>query len=151
MLYTRLSSWTGIIGQSVTDVPSGLSLTPPQETKKEKKKVTRTTKANSRTPSSKFVAIHDFSVVVYYFDDRLCGLVVRVSGYRSRDPRFDSRRYQILWEIVDLERGPLSLVSITEELLEWESSGSGSRKPRLTAVGIRFGDHATSYIRKSWH
>jgi hypothetical protein len=31
---------------------------------------------------------------------------------------------------VGLERGPLSLVSITEELLEWKSSGSGSRKPR---------------------
>jgi hypothetical protein len=27
--------------------------------------------------------------------DRLCGLVVRVPGYRSRGPRFDSRRYQI--------------------------------------------------------
>jgi hypothetical protein len=36
---------------------------------------------------------------------------------------------------VGLERGPLSLVSITEELLEWESSGSGSRKPRLMALG----------------
>jgi hypothetical protein len=27
--------------------------------------------------------------------DRLCGLVVRVSGYRSRGPGFDSRPYQI--------------------------------------------------------
>jgi hypothetical protein len=27
--------------------------------------------------------------------DRLCDLVVRVPGYRSRGPRFDSRRYQI--------------------------------------------------------
>jgi hypothetical protein len=27
--------------------------------------------------------------------DRLCGLVVRVLGYRSRGPWFDSRRYQI--------------------------------------------------------
>jgi hypothetical protein len=33
-----------------------------------------------------------------------------------------------------LERGPLSLVRITEELLEWKSSGSGSRKPRLTVM-----------------
>jgi hypothetical protein len=32
---------------------------------------------------------------------------------------------------VGLERGPLSLVRIIEELLEWKSSGSGSRKPRL--------------------
>jgi hypothetical protein len=27
--------------------------------------------------------------------DRLCGLVVRVPGYRSRGSEFDSRRYQI--------------------------------------------------------
>jgi hypothetical protein len=27
--------------------------------------------------------------------DRLCGIVVRVSGYRYRGPGFDSRRYQI--------------------------------------------------------
>jgi hypothetical protein len=32
---------------------------------------------------------------------------------------------------VGLERGPLSLLSITEELLEWKSSGSGSRKQRI--------------------
>jgi hypothetical protein len=57
--------------------------------------------------------------------DRLCGLVVRVSGYRSRGPGFDSRRYQIFWEVVGLERGPLSLMRIIEELLEWTSSGFG--------------------------
>jgi hypothetical protein len=57
--------------------------------------------------------------------DRLCGLVVRVPGYRSRGSVFDSRRYQIFWEVVDLERGPLSLVRIIEELLEWKSSSSG--------------------------
>jgi hypothetical protein len=57
--------------------------------------------------------------------DRLCGLVVRVPSYRSRCPGFDSRRYQIFWKVVGLERGPLSLVRITEELLEWKSSGSG--------------------------
>jgi hypothetical protein len=43
--------------------------------------------------------------------DRLCGPVVRVPGYRTR-------RYQIFWEVVDLERGPLSLVSTTEALLD---------------------------------
>jgi hypothetical protein len=37
---------------------------------------------------------------------------------------FDSQSYQILWEAVDLERGPLSLVSTTEEVLERKSSGS---------------------------
>jgi hypothetical protein len=52
--------------------------------------------------------------------DCLCGLVVRVPGYRSR-----SLCYQILWRFMGLERGPLSLVRITEELLEWKSSDSG--------------------------
>ena len=30
-----------------------------------------------------------------FYVDRLCGLVVRVSGYRYRGLGFDSRRYQI--------------------------------------------------------
>jgi hypothetical protein len=50
--------------------------------------------------------------------DRLYGQVVRVPGYISRGPGFDSRRYQMFWEVVGLERGPLSLVRIIEELLE---------------------------------
>jgi hypothetical protein len=50
--------------------------------------------------------------------DRLCGLVVRVPGYRSRGPEFDSQRYQIFLEVVGLERGPLSLARKIEELLE---------------------------------
>jgi hypothetical protein len=52
--------------------------------------------------------------------------------------RFRVRFYQIFWEVVGLERGPLSFVRISEELLEWKSSCSGSRRPRLTAVGILF-------------
>jgi hypothetical protein len=44
-------------------------------------------------------------------------------------------RYQIFWEVVGLERGPLSLVTITEELVEWKSSGSRSRKPSLRPWG----------------
>jgi hypothetical protein len=35
----------------------------------------------------------------------------------------DSRHYQIFWEVVGLERGPLSLASTTEELLGRKSSG----------------------------
>jgi hypothetical protein len=46
------------------------------------------------------------------FCDRLCGLV------------FDCRHYRIFWEVVGLERGPLSLVRIIEELLQGKS-GSG--------------------------
>jgi hypothetical protein len=36
---------------------------------------------------------------------------------------FNSRRYHIIWEVVGLERGPLSPVSINGELLERKSSG----------------------------
>jgi hypothetical protein len=77
---------------------------------------------------------------------RLCGLAARVPGYRSRDPGFDPRRYQIFWEVVGLERVPLNLVRITEELLEWKSSGSGSIKPGLKAAGICCAYHATPSI-----
>jgi hypothetical protein len=38
---------------------------------------------------------------------------------------FDSRRYKISWEVKDLERGPLSLMSSTEELLGRKSSDFG--------------------------
>jgi hypothetical protein len=38
---------------------------------------------------------------------------------------FDSGHYQIFWEVVGLERGPLSLMSTVEELLGRKSSGSG--------------------------
>jgi hypothetical protein len=51
--------------------------------------------------------------------------VVTVPGYRTRCPGFDSRRYQIFWEVMGLERGPLSLVSTIEKLLRKNSSGSG--------------------------
>jgi hypothetical protein len=53
---------------------------------------------------------------------------------------FDSRRYQIFWEVVGLERGPLSPVTTTEELLERKSIGSGLETEN-TAVGIRHSDH----------
>jgi hypothetical protein len=32
---------------------------------------------------------------------------------------FDFQGYQILWEVLGLERGPLSLVSTNGELTEW--------------------------------
>jgi hypothetical protein len=58
----------------------------------------------------------------YCLNDRLCDLVVRVLGYRSGSPEFDSRHYK---KVVGLEQGPLSLVSATEELLGRNSGGSG--------------------------
>jgi hypothetical protein len=50
--------------------------------------------------------------LTYYltFADRLCGLVVRVPGYRSRDPGFDSR--------------------VLPDFLRNSVSGTGSTQPR---------------------
>jgi hypothetical protein len=42
------------------------------------------------------------------------------SWLQIQSPGFDSRRYHIFWEVVGLERGPLSLLRISEELLEWQ-------------------------------
>jgi hypothetical protein len=78
---------------------------------------------------------------------RLCGLLVRVPGYKSRDIEFDSWRYQIFWEAVGLERGPLSLMSITEELLEWKSSGPGH--PLSAKFGTNFTGNRRSLGRYS--
>jgi hypothetical protein len=44
--------------------------------------------------------------------DRLCGLVVRVPEARVRFPALPPKK------VMGLERGPLSLVSTTEELLD---------------------------------
>jgi hypothetical protein len=48
--------------------------------------------------------------------DRLCGLVVKVLGYRSGGP--GSIPGTTRKTVVCVERGPLSLVSTTEELLD---------------------------------
>jgi hypothetical protein len=58
-----------------------------------------------------------FRYITYYFVcDRHCGVVVRVRGYRSGGP--SSIPGTIKKKVVGLERGPLSLVSTTEELLD---------------------------------
>jgi hypothetical protein len=48
--------------------------------------------------------------------DHLCGLVVRVLAYRSGGP--GSIPGTTRKKVVGLERGPLSLVGTTEELLD---------------------------------
>jgi hypothetical protein len=67
------------------------------------------------TCASSKTQIQISSALVNY--DHLCGLVVRVLGYRSGGPGSTpgSTRGK---KVVDLERGPLSLVSTNEELLD---------------------------------
>jgi hypothetical protein len=74
--------------------------------------------------------------------DRLCGLLVRVLGYRSGGPG------SIPGTTRKRERGPLSLVSTTEELLN-RNVAAPFYKTENTAVGIRHADHVAPSIRKS--
>jgi hypothetical protein len=58
-------------------------------------------------------------IILYWLlDDRLCGLVVRVVGYRSWGPGSIPGTTIKKKKVVGLERGPFSLVSTTEELLD---------------------------------
>jgi hypothetical protein len=125
----------------------------------------------------------------------LCGLVVRVPGYRFRGPGFNFRTLQgkkssgsgtgstqpreynwpPLWSSgqsswlqirrsrvrfpgstrkkkgVGLERGPLSLVSTTEELLGSNSSGSGLESQEYGRRDSPRWSRSTLYPKKSWH
>jgi hypothetical protein len=80
-------------------------------------------------------------------EDRLCGLVIRVLGYISGGP--GSIPGITRKKVVDLERGPLSLVCKTDELLE-RKVAAPVYKTENTAVGIRHADHVASSIRKCW-
>jgi hypothetical protein len=60
----------------------------------------------------------NLSLLIHY-QDRLCGLVVRVLGYRSGGPgSITGATKKKKKKVVGLERGPLRLVSTTEELLD---------------------------------
>jgi hypothetical protein len=61
--------------------------------------------------------VHIGNILVCVVDkDRLCSLVVRVLGYRSGGP--GSIPGTTRKKVVGLERGPFSLVSTTDELLD---------------------------------
>jgi hypothetical protein len=61
---------------------------------------------------------------------------------------FDSRRYQIFWEVVGLERGPLSLMSTIEELLGRESSSSSLEIQEYGRRDLSFWPLGTLYPHK---
>jgi hypothetical protein len=70
------------------------------------------------------------------------------SWLQIRRPGFDSRHYQKK-KVLGLERGPLSLVTTTEEQLD-RKVAAPVQKTDNTAVGIRHADHVAPSIRKSW-
>jgi hypothetical protein len=70
------------------------------------------------------------------------------SWLQIRRPGLDSRHYQKK-KVVGLERGPLSLMSTTEELLD-RNVAAPVKKIENTAVGIHHADHVAPSIRKSW-
>jgi hypothetical protein len=78
--------------------------------------------------------------------DRLYGLVISVLGYRSGGPGSipaTTRKRKV----VGLERGPLSLVSTTEELLD-RRIAAPVYETENTATGIHHADHVGPFIRK---
>jgi hypothetical protein len=54
----------------------------------------------------------------YLFEDRLCGLVVRVPGHRSRGPEFNSPELPDCLRSSGMGIGSLALVTVTEKILE---------------------------------
>jgi hypothetical protein len=70
--------------------------------------------------------------------------VVRVLGYRYGGP---GSILGTTRKVVGLERGPLSLVSTTEELLD-RKVAAPVYKTENTAVGISHADHVAPSIRK---
>jgi hypothetical protein len=82
-----------------------------------------------------------------FLNDRRCGLVVRVLGYRSGGP--GSIPGTTRKKVVGLERGALSLVSTTEEVLDRKVAAPGS-KTENTIVWIRHADHVAPSIRNRW-
>jgi hypothetical protein len=77
--------------------------------------------------------------------DRLCGLVRVLATDPEARIRFPA--LPDFWEVVGLERGPLSLVNTIEELLERKNSASGL-EIRKYGLGICYDDHVAPSLRR---
>jgi hypothetical protein len=82
--------------------------------------------------------------------NRLCGLVVRVPGYKSRGPgpipgatRFSEKQW--VWN------GVRSALWVQLRSYLEENVAAPAKKTKITAVGIRHAHHVTPSIRESWH
>jgi hypothetical protein len=77
--------------------------------------------------------------------DRLCGLVVKVPGCRSRGPDSIPGTTRL---VVGLEQAPLSLVSTIEELLGRNISGSSLETPEYVCGDLLPWPHDILYPQK---
>jgi hypothetical protein len=82
----------------------------------------------------------EFLYAMYQKVDCLLAIIQR--------PGFISRCYQIFWEVVGLERGPPSLVSKIEELLEGKNSRSGLENREFGRRDLSIWPRDTLYPQK---
>jgi hypothetical protein len=99
---------------------------------------------------SKFIFYETNIMYLNTARDRLCGLLVRVCGYRPIGPGFDSRHFQIFWEAAVWNGVHSASWGQLRSYLK-EKQRLRSIRPRLTTVGISCADHATPSIGKGRH
>jgi hypothetical protein len=90
-------------------------------------------------------------IYMYYVEEsrpHLCS-VGQSSWLQIQRSGFDSRRYQIFWETVGLEWGPLSLISTIDGQLGRKRNCSGLEIQECRNDPSR--DHLAPSILKSWH
>jgi hypothetical protein len=85
-------------------------------------------------------------IVTISVDVCVCGETFKRNNYWQKG--ILPQRYQIFWEVVGLERGPLSLVSTTEELLERKRSCSSLETREYGRRDLSSWPHATLYSQK---
>jgi hypothetical protein len=116
-VYLKISTSGGEVNLKIWGAPSYLSLCSSQS---EACSIKNTRLIPSPTSQSTAICISPqnlFDGPPLWCSDQSSCLQIQRSG-------LDSRRYQIFWEVVGLERGPLSLMSTVEELLGRKSRGS---------------------------
>jgi hypothetical protein len=91
------------------------------------------------------------SILMLLDNDRLCGLVIRLPGYRPRGLGFDSRRYQIFWVAVGLEWCALSPREDKCGATWKKISGSGLENSDQGPWGSAALTTRHLSICKSWH
>jgi hypothetical protein len=87
-------------------------------------------------------------LLVLFWVDHFCGLVVRVPGYISRGPELDSQRYQIFLRSCGSGTGSTQPREDNWGATWKKSSGSSLENRKLMALEIRCADNATPLSAK---